>query len=368
MSQKKTSISTGILVSSVLGAALLAIAGIGFMQPTGEQSKLVYNGKLWCVSNYLEQEPQEILKDGRPRQDKLLDGKESWIVREQVEADSKEDAEAKAQKNGGGLFEPSDKTTMRAALSKNPADRKFFRTHFNKGATIAGPCLGGGSSTTVGMWLSEMIREDCFGITPTPTATATTSTEESSQVATTKCGEVVDSLVPGFKMIDKNGKLGHEEHLAQTRPSHYIGSDSSPTSMTTGGAFPPHTTEQERYYFNAQWRMFDWSGTASRNGHGVSLVSGAAAAAARNKIAHSRIVIKSVETGRTMVVSAEESGPAAWVTGIHGVNFGAPPEVYRYLGTSNPYTQNPNDGKGKIEVLGFAKDQSTPLGPCGGTK
>jgi len=158
--------STGVLAGTLLATALLAVAGLGFMQPTGEQSKLVYDGKLWCVSNYLEQEPQEILNDGRPRQDKLLDGKTNLIVRDQVQADSKEEAEAKAQKNGNGLFEPSDKTTLRAALSKNPPDEKFFTTHFNTGATVAGPCLGGGSSQMVGMWLNDRIRLDCFDIQP----------------------------------------------------------------------------------------------------------------------------------------------------------------------------------------------------------
>jgi hypothetical protein len=182
MSEKTSPISTGILVSSLLGAALLAIAGFSAMQPTGEQSKLVYDGKLWCVSNYLEQEPREILKDGRPRQDKLLDDKQDWIVREQVSADSKAEAEAKAQKSGNGLFEPSDKTALRAALSKTPADEKFFTSHFNQGATIAGPCLGGGSSEMVGMWLSDRIRKDCFGIEST---TATSPTAASGETGKT---------------------------------------------------------------------------------------------------------------------------------------------------------------------------------------
>ncbi|PIT97413.1 hypothetical protein COT77_01510, partial [Candidatus Berkelbacteria bacterium CG10_big_fil_rev_8_21_14_0_10_41_12] len=98
-----------------------------------------------------------------PEKDERLKGKEDWIVKEQVKADSKEQAETIAQKNGGGRFEPSDKTRLRQAL--DASEKEFFITHFNAGATSAGPCLGSGAvSVPAGKWLNDSIRENCFGI------------------------------------------------------------------------------------------------------------------------------------------------------------------------------------------------------------
>jgi hypothetical protein len=152
-------ISIPVAAGALLGITLIAL-GIGISTPSGEQSKLVYQGNLWCVSNFVQQEPLEILADGRPRQDKLLDGKEDWIVREQVTADSAELAEQKAQKDGHGLFEPSNKTELRAKLSAG--DGTFFSSHFNSGATMAGPCWGTGSTTAAnGHWLNDSINTTC---------------------------------------------------------------------------------------------------------------------------------------------------------------------------------------------------------------
>lgn len=177
------------IASTVLSAALIAMA-IGFSSPTGEQSKLAYEGNLWCVSNYIEKEPRAYLKDGRPQADERLSGKEDWIVREQVSADSKEEAEQKAQKNGQGMFEPSDKTALRSALDKNQKD--FFTTHFNTGATQAGPCLGGASSSSFpGRWLNDAIREDCFGIKP-PVQEASSSNGDTSNLSTSSSGSCKD--------------------------------------------------------------------------------------------------------------------------------------------------------------------------------
>lgn len=163
----QSAVDIPVLATSALGMALLAI-GIGFFTPTGEQSKLQYPPDLWCVSNFIEQRPQVILPDGRPRQDKLLDGKEEWIVRDQIKADSKEEAEKKARSNGKGRFEPSNQDELRAKIQANNKD--FFTSHFNTGATIAGPCWGTGSTgSQTGRWLNDALREDCFGISQ-PTA------------------------------------------------------------------------------------------------------------------------------------------------------------------------------------------------------
>ena len=146
-----------ILATSILGAALLAL-GIGFSQPTGPQSKLQYTGDLWCVSNWIEERPYRQLPDGRPAKDPRLIGKEDWIVREQVAAKTKEEAEAKARANGHGLFEPSDADTLRGYLDQN--NREAFTSHFNTGATVPGPCMGTGDvSAQTGRWLNEKIND-----------------------------------------------------------------------------------------------------------------------------------------------------------------------------------------------------------------
>ena len=358
----KQPIQTAILAASAIGAALLSIAALSFSAPTGELSKLVYDGKYFCVSNWIEEEDAAGNKvklpdpDGRNAKDHRLKGREDWLRMDQVEADTAKEAEDKATRKG--LFEPSEKVELRKALDEN--NEAFFTSHFNTGATHPGPCVGSGMGTgIVGQWINNAIREDCFDNVPESTTVLDTETQ-----VQTSCGPVVESLVPVAKMVDKSGKLGHEDHLSQTRPSHYVGPDSAPVKIVGGGAFQPHTTEQERWYFNAQWKGWDWSGTSRQGGHAVRTINSTPARQIRARIAHARLVIKSKETGKTIVVSVEDSGPALWVTSKHGVNFGAPPEVYRYLGGKDPYTGSPSDGRSQIEVLGFAADQSTKLGPC----
>ncbi|MDH4358353.1 MAG: CHAP domain-containing protein [Candidatus Berkelbacteria bacterium] len=152
-----------ILATSILGTALIAL-GIGFSQPVGEQSKLQYTGDLWCVSNWVEERPYRQLPDGRPAKDPRLVGKEDWIVREQVAAKTKDEAEAKARENSHGSFEPSDADALRGYLDQNNKDA--FTSYFNTGATAPGPCMGtGDTSVQTGKWLSDIIREICFGIT-----------------------------------------------------------------------------------------------------------------------------------------------------------------------------------------------------------
>jgi hypothetical protein len=190
--------------------------------------------------------------------------------------------------------------------------------------------------------------------------TSAPSTNDSPNVSTTTCGQTVESLIPGVSMYSKGGKLGREQHLPT--PGHYIGADSKPTAFAAGGgagAFAPHTTEQERWYITSQWPY------ARFTTRGVIGIPGSQAREIRKKIAHSRLVIRSVETGKTMVVSVEEAGPAGSVSARHGINYGGPPEVYHYLGfKTEPYDNNPSSNHGRIEVLGFAKDQKTKLGPC----
>ncbi len=360
---EKSTIQTTILATSTVAAALLAVVGLGFSAPTGEMSKLEYNGNYWCVSNWIEEEDANGNRvflpdpDGRGRMDHRLKDKTDWMRLDQVEADTKEEAEQKAFRKG--LFEPSEKVALREALDKN--DKAFFTSHFNTGATHPGPCVGSGMGTgIVGMWINDSIRNDCFDIAPPQATTSEPQSQEPEQTGESSCGPTVDSLIPGVAMYAKSGKLGREEHLPT--PNHYIGPDSKPTAFAASGgagAFAPHTREQERWYITSQWPY------ARFTTNGVVAIPGSRAREIRRKIAHSRLVIRSVETGKTMVVSVEEAGPAGTVSSTHGINYGGPPEVYHYLGfKTEPYSRNPRDNHGRIEVLGFAKDQSTKLGPC----
>jgi len=180
------------------------------------------------------------------------------------------------------------------------------------------------------------------------------------------CG--VADLAGAQEIIPKlTGKLGHEDHLSDVKPpGHYVGPDSDPLTIIGAGSFSPHTQDQEHWYFNTRWKGYDWSNTHGPGGNadcngpiGYPTVTDQAL---YNTVAHKKIIIRSKETGKQIVVSAEEGGPAICTWYRDGINFGAPPEVYKYLGTGEPYG-NPSSSSAQIEVLGLASD-STPLGPC----
>lgn len=162
------------------------------------------------------------------------------------------------------------------------------------------------------------------------------------------CGsiETVDKL-EGTNVPYENTKLGHEDHLTDVHPKHYEGPDSDPLRFAGGGgAYAPHTTDQEHWYFNEYWPLADNY--------------------SYEKFAHKKLLIQSKETDKCVVVSIEEAGPAAWVTADHGIGSGAPPEVFGALGLKNldaAYDNNPKSDKNRISVK-FVKDQkNTPLGP-----
>jgi len=186
--------------------------------------------------------------------------------------------------------------------------------------------------------------------------------EATPKTTASACGSTVETLVAGVKMVPTSGKLGYEEHLTGVTGQHYEGVDSQPLTFAGGdGAFAPHTPDQERWYFNSQWGGWNWEPT--RKKLAPTLDHSPGSVEARNKAPHAKLIVTSVETKKSIVVSAEESGPALWVTDRDGINMGAPPEVYSYLGSGNPYSSNPSDNLGKVTV-GFAKDQNIKLGPC----
>jgi hypothetical protein len=181
-------------------------------------------------------------------------------------------------------------------------------------------------------------------------------------VATTACGTSIPTVLEGYDLLPtQTGKLGYEEHL-NTTDAHYCGADSGGSCNQIGnGSFYPRSSQQERWYFNTLWGGWDWEPT--RDKRAPIPLTGQRDREARATIPHKKLILTSKETGRSIVVSAEESGPALWVAERDGIWYGAPPEVYNYLGTSSPYTGNPSDGKGLVTV-GFAEDQNINLGPC----
>lgn len=161
------------------------------------------------------------------------------------------------------------------------------------------------------------------------------------------CGniETVDKL-EGTSPPYENTKLGHEDHLTDTHPTHFEGPDSDPLKFVGAGAYAPHTTDQEHWYFNEYWPL--------ANNYSYE------------KFAHKKLLIQSKETDKCVVVSVEEAGPATWVTDRDGIGSGAPPEVFRALGLKNleaAYDKDPKSDKNRITAK-FVKDQKdTPLGP-----
>jgi len=194
---KKGMIATEVIVFGAALASALCLTGFYLINGvTGEQSKLKYEGDVWCVSNWVSDEDSNgqkvFLPDGRERQDSRLDGKEDWLRREQVKATNKKEAEDAATKKG--IFELSDKTLLRAALDRNDDPGKdYFVHHFNTGATMAGPCWGSGdiSNPAPGMWVSDMIRDDCFDLPP---ASAQAASQAVSRVKNGPCTNLSNSM------------------------------------------------------------------------------------------------------------------------------------------------------------------------------
>lgn len=180
-----------------------------------------------------------------------------------------------------------------------------------------------------------------LGLIAAVSALAGTGSGSSSNAAVAGSVEGVDSL-SGLKIPYPNTKLGHEEHLDDVHPKHCTGPDANPLTFAGGGgAYPPHSSEQERWYFNEYWPSASF--------------------------AHKKLIITSKQTKKQVVVSIEEVGPAAFVTSRDGVGAGAPPEVFHALGLNNldaGYDGNPSSDANRITIQ-FAKDQNAPLGPVG---
>jgi len=182
------------------------------------------------------------------------------------------------------------------------------------------------------------------------------------EVSSGACGDTVTTLVDGFEMMPRTGKLGLEQHLSLKSPqesasTHYQLSNTPDYARNgmAGGAGGLNTgnptVENERWASNTQWR---WWLTSSGNSNPCQ---DRKCQQARSKTPHSRIVMTNKKTGKSVVTSAEESGPALWVTQQDGRNWGGTGEIFHYL------KEGDNSAWPEVEVA-FAKDQQTPLGPC----
>ena len=202
-----------------------------------------------------------------------------------------------------------------------------------------------------------------------PTPSSTPPTAGSPATASTACGTTTNSLIretSNMLPMDQNyrnitqGKLGHEDHLTNVTGGHYCGPESgSCGTRVTGGAgvASSHTTDQERWYFSARW--YGWLN------NGMSFDTRAGSRQARAAVRHAKVVVTIIEPGKaskSLVASAEEWGPGTRIGVRNGINYGAPAEVYHYLGGSEPYSSPGN--KNSLVTVAFAQDQSVKLGPC----
>lgn len=331
-----------ILVTSIIGAALLA-TGIFIQTPTGEQPKLAYNGDLWCVSNFVEErdangKPVPISAvDTRPRKDPRLKGKEDWIVREQVSADDKKQAEDKAIANSHGSFQMSNADELRAALDRN--DKEFFTHRFNSGATSPGPCMGTGDvSIQSGKWLSDIIREECFGISPTGFGSCKT---KPMTIETKNVGNI--NLPSKGKVVQESHIVTAEENFQPTSITDKIQEHYKITSEAIG----------KNYVHNDKWTPAEGGG---RIGRGSSISPPASVepwifnmywTGSSIPAPGTRFIIRNPANGKTVVAAGGyETGPST------GYLLGAQEEVLQALGFTG----------GEVEVA-LAEDQSLPFGP-----
>jgi len=331
----KSFVFENIIYAAALAAALVAL-GVGFslIPSTGEQSKIAYEGDLWCVSNYIEQRPIEYLEDGRPRKDERLDDRVDWIRKEQVKAESKAEAETAATSE---YFQPSTADELRGWLDAN--DKDNFVTHFNTGATTPGPCIGSGfGNGMAGKWVNDGLNEDCFGIL------ANTGNCEVSS-------DPIELVGKGSIAMPASGKIVQESHL-----------------VTKEEGFQPSSTSdriEDHYRITQEAIGMTFSHrdkwTPAEGGGNVGQGSGSPPPATvepwvmnmywKNKPAEGmRVIITNPANGKSVVATAGyETGPSDKTPYL----LGAQEEVMQALGVTT----------GSTVTVGFAKDQSLPFGP-----
>jgi len=181
------------------------------------------------------------------------------------------------------------------------------------------------------------------------------------------------TLPDGLHLPVSRGLIGLEQHLYNDYPGDgYVPpSGSFPATGLAGvpagystytldngyagrGAFAPHPSDlSEKYYINMRWPDgVDWSPTQNRQ---PPIVTDPTTYA---KYAHKKVLITAPATGKGLIASIEEAGPALWT----GKDAGAPPEVFVALGL---YPRGDGQNDPNSYTLNFEwADQSAPLGPC----
>lgn len=173
----------------------------------------------------------------------------------------------------------------------------------------------------------------------------------------------------GLHIYPSSGLIGLEQHLYNSEPGDgYVPpSGSFPSAGLLGsggystyvldngyagkGAFAPHPSAlSEKYYINMRWPDgITWNEDGTHTFTDLSTYS---------KYAHKKVLITSPVTGKGVVASIEESGPAIWT----GKDAGAPPEVFVALGL---YPRGDGQNERSTYTLNFQwADQSAQLGPC----
>jgi uncharacterized repeat protein (TIGR01451 family) len=177
----------------------------------------------------------------------------------------------------------------------------------------------------------------------------------------------------GLHLPVSTGLIGLEQHLYNNYPGDgYVPpSGSFPATGLIGvpagytiytldngyaglGAFAPHPSDlSEKYYINMRWPDgVDWSPTQN---HQPPIVTDPVTYA---NYAHKKVLITAPSTGKALIASIEEAGPALWT----GKDAGAPPEVFAALGL---YPRGDTQNDPSAYTLNFEwADQNAPLGPC----
>ena len=174
----------------------------------------------------------------------------------------------------------------------------------------------------------------------------------------------------GLHISPSTGLIGLEQHLYNSVPGDgYVPPTGSfpstglvPTSLGSSytldngyagkGAFAPHpSVSSEKYYINMRWPDgITWNADGTKTITDLSTYL---------KYAHKKVLITSPVTGKGVIASIEESGPAIST----GKVAGAPPEVFVALGLY-PTGNGQNFGNNYILNYQWA-DQNAQLGPCG---
>jgi uncharacterized repeat protein (TIGR01451 family) len=177
----------------------------------------------------------------------------------------------------------------------------------------------------------------------------------------------------GLHLPVSSGLIGLEQHLYNNYPGDgYVPpSGSFPATGLLGipagystytldngyagpGAFAPHPSDlSEKYYITMRWPDgVDWSPTQY---HQLPIVTDPATYV---NYAHKKVLIIAPSTGKALIASIEEAGPALWT----GKDAGAPPEVFVALGL---YPRGDTQNEPSVYTLNFEwADQNAPLGPC----